>query len=87
MATAIPGLRRLREYFGRQPHLTKAHEAEAMSMSPQQLGHILAGRRNPTLAQAIEIYRQTGIEPHLWNRKKGKPDDRKRKRKKRSSQS
>lgn len=38
-----------------------------MGLSPQQLSHILAGRRRPTLAQAIGIYRHTGIEPHQWS--------------------
>lgn len=56
----------LRQLFQRQPHLVKSHEAEAMGMSRQQLDHILSGRRRPTLAQALEIYRHTGIAPYLW---------------------
>jgi len=61
------GHRALRTWFRRQKGLVKAHEAEAMGMSKQQLSHILAGRRRPTLVQAIEIYKHTGIEPHRWN--------------------
>lgn len=38
-----------------------------MGLSPQQLGHILAGRRKPTLDQAIRIYRHTGLAPYLWD--------------------
>jgi plasmid maintenance system antidote protein VapI len=61
----------LRRCFASQPHLIKAHEAEAMAMTRQQLDHILSGRRRPTLAQAIEIYKHTGIAPYLWQEKKG----------------
>ena len=43
-----------------------------MSMTRQQLDHILSGRRRPTLAQALEIYRHTGIAPYLWHQ--GYPD-------------
>ena len=42
-----------------------------MAMTRQQLDHILSGRRRPTLAQAIEIYKHTGIAPYLWQEKKG----------------
>lgn len=62
-----PGHRQLRQWFKRQPALVKSHEAEAMGMSKQQLDHLLSGRRKPTLAQALEIYRHTGIAPYLWD--------------------
>jgi len=61
-----PGHNALRQWFADQPHLVKAHEAEAMRMSRQSLDHILSGRRQPTLAQALQIYRHTGIAPYLW---------------------
>lgn len=61
------GHRRLRRWFADHPWLVKAHEAEAMGMSKQQLSHVLAGRRQPTLDQAIAIYKHTGVEPHTWN--------------------
>ncbi len=60
------GHRALRLWFRQRPWVVKAHEAEAMSMTRQQLDHLLAGRRRPTLDQAIAIYKHTGVEPHRW---------------------
>ena len=60
------GHQALRAWFRERRWLVKAHEAEAMSMTRQQLDHLLAGRRRPTLDQAIAIYRHTGVEPHRW---------------------
>jgi len=62
------GHRALRNWFRARAHLVKAHEAEAMSMTRQQLDHLLSGRRRPTLDQAVAIYRRTGIAPYIWNR-------------------
>lgn len=62
-----PGHRALRRWFRERPHLVKAHEAEAMTMSRQQLDHVLSGRRKPTLTQAVNIYRHTGIAVYHWN--------------------
>lgn len=60
------GHSRLQSWFGERAWLVKAHEAEAMAMTKQQLDHILSGRRRPTLDQAIRIYKHTGVEPYLW---------------------
>lgn len=67
MARDSSGHRALRAWFRARPHVVKSHEAEAMSMTRQQLDHLLAGRRRPTLDQAISIYKHTGIEPYRWN--------------------
>ena len=61
------GHRALRNWFRLHSHLTKAAEAQDMGMSRQQLDHILSGRRRPTLEQAVEIYKHTGVEPHRWS--------------------
>jgi hypothetical protein len=61
-----PGHRALRQWFERQPHLVRAHEAETMGMSKQQLGHILAGRRRPTLRQALAIDLHTAVPVDAW---------------------
>lgn len=61
-----PGHNALRQWFDDQPHLVKAQEADEMDMSRQSLDHVLSGRRRPTLAQALQIYRHTGIAPYLW---------------------
>ena len=63
------GHRALRRWFRERPWLIKAHEAEAMGMTKQQLDHLLAGRRRPTLDQAIAVYKHTGVEPHLWQQR------------------
>lgn len=65
-AVSTRGHNALRNWFRGQPHLIKAAEARAMNMTRQQLDHLLSGRRGPTLAQAVEIYRITGIAPYLW---------------------
>lgn len=57
----------LRRWFAQRAHLVKAHEAEAMEMTKQQLSHLLSGRRKPTLDQAIAIFRHCGIAPYLWS--------------------
>ena len=67
MVRETPGHRALRVWFRQHGHLVKAHEAEAMAMTRQQLDHLLSGRRRPTLNQAVEIYKRTGIPPHVWN--------------------
>lgn len=67
MATDNPGRAMLRDWFALQPHLIKAHEAESMGMSKQQLAHILAGRRRPTLKQALAIACHTGVPIALWS--------------------
>jgi hypothetical protein len=59
-----PGHTYLRRWFAA---LIKAHEADAMAMTRQQLNHILSGRRKPTLVQAVAIYQHTGCAVHLWN--------------------
>lgn len=66
MEKLTPGHKHLRAWFRRRPWLVRTHEAEAMGMSKQQLGHILAGRRQPTLLQAIAINTHTGIDLGLW---------------------
>lgn len=67
MLRLTKGHRYLRAWFKQRPWVVKAHEADTMGLSPQQLGHILAGRRKPTLDQAIRIYRHTGLAPYLWD--------------------
>ena len=39
-----------------------------MGLSKQQLDHLLAGRRQPTLRQALQIASYTGIEAGAWTR-------------------
>lgn len=67
MEIVSPGQKALLDWFELQPHLVKAHEAEAMGMTKQQLAHILAGRRRPTLKQALAIHCHTGVAIGLWS--------------------
>jgi|TARA_Y100000310_G_scaffold332554_1_gene408377 plasmid maintenance system antidote protein VapI len=45
---------------------SKRDVAAAMQISPEQLHHLISGRRRPTLFQAVMIDREFGIPADLW---------------------
>lgn len=55
----------LRQFFNRG-EMTQADLARAINIYPQQLSHILAGRRVPTLQQAAGIESLTHIPATVW---------------------
>lgn len=44
----------------------KREFAESIDVSQQTLSHLLSGRRQATLEQAVRIERETDIEVGLW---------------------
>ena len=45
---------------------SKRDVAAAMQISPEQLHHLISGRRRPTLFQAVMIDREFGIPTDSW---------------------
>ena len=45
---------------------SKRDVAAAMQISPEQLHHLISGRRRPTLFQAVMIEREFEIPPSSW---------------------
>jgi len=66
MARKTPrGAKLLREFFA-SSELTQAELARLIGEYPQTISHLLAGRRTPTLAQALGIERYTGVPAREW---------------------
>ena len=59
------GAKLLREFFS-SSELTQAELARMIGDYPQTISHLLAGRRSPTLAQALGIEKYTGVYATEW---------------------
>ena len=55
----------MREFFS-SSELTQAELARMIGDYPQTISHLLAGRRSPTLAQALGIEKYTGVYATEW---------------------
>lgn len=56
----------LHEWFTDNSDLTKTEFAYDIGVSKQSLSHILSGRRQVTVEQAVSIERETGIVVADW---------------------
>ena len=56
----------LHESFKDHPNLTKTEFAYDIGVSKQTLSHILTGRRQVTVEQAVAIEREAGIVVADW---------------------
>ena len=56
----------LNEWFKDHPGLTKTEFAYDIGVSKQTLSHILTGRRQVTIEQAVSIRREAGIRVADW---------------------
>ena len=66
MARKTPrGAKLLRDFFS-SSECTQSELARMIDEFPQTISHILAGRRSPTLAQALGIERYTGVPAREW---------------------
>ena len=60
------GCMQLHEWFKDHPNLTKTEFAYDIGVSKQTLSHILTGRRQVTVEQAVAIEREAGIVVADW---------------------
>ena len=60
------GCMQLHEGFKDHPNLTKTEFAYDIGVSKQTLSHILTGRRQVTVEQAVAIEREAGIVVADW---------------------
>ena len=60
------GCMQLHEWFKDHPNLTKTECAYDIGVSKQTLSHILTGRRQVTVEQAVAIEREAGIVGADW---------------------
>ena len=56
----------LNEWFKDHPALAKTEFAYDIGVSKQTLSHLLTGRRQVTIEQAVSIRREAGIEVADW---------------------
>jgi len=60
------GRERLHSWLQSQPEISQAQLARDLGITPQGLSHVLMGRRQPSLEQAVELEDITGIQPKDW---------------------
>lgn len=60
------GARQLQDYLDDNAAGTAARIAEQCGMAASQLCHLVKSRRLPTIQQAVELQRVTGVQPDAW---------------------